>query len=165
MARKGARLARQQGQLRLARSGADDVLTPGCRKGETAMVRALPVVIDIGSGKRPLPFEALAAPTPQTVHRQRRKVCVPMCFHTPSLVGVREHERGGQRCEAEQGTGIAEISATGDDHPMHLMGTGAVAAVTVCAAPRRDDHDVVAGVPAAFPGRPCAEIGPEPWTA
>jgi uncharacterized protein (UPF0303 family) len=138
-----AQIARQEQELRFTSFSEDDAWTLGSLMRKVAVERELPFVIDIRIGNRPLFYTALPGSTPENPDWVRRKVNTVYRFHKSSYRVGREHQLQKKAFDASRGMDPMDYAPAGGGFPIHLVGTGAVGAVTVSGVPQRQDHEFV----------------------
>ena len=109
---------------------------------DLALIRALPVVINIRTSDRTLFHAALPGSTPMNDLWAHRKSNTALKFHAASLlVGLRNRAKG----QTLQREGLAEADHA--DHggavPIRVRGVGMVAVATVSGLPQVEDHRLV----------------------
>lgn len=138
-----AQIARQEEALRFASLNEADAWALGSLMRQVAVERALPFVIDIRIGSRPLFYTALPGSTPENPDWVRRKVNTVYRFHKSSYRVGREHALQKKVFDASRGMDPMDFAPAGGGFPIHLAGTGVVGAVTVSGVPQRQDHEFV----------------------
>ena len=138
-----AQIAKQETELRFAAFNEADAWALGSLMRQAAVERALPFVIDIRIGTRPLFYTALPGSTPENPDWVRRKVNTVYRFHKSSYRVGREHALQKKPFDASRGMDPMDFAPAGGGFPIHLAGTGVVGAVTVSGVPQRQDHEFV----------------------
>ena len=158
-----AQIARQETELCFASFSEQDAWALGSLMRHAAVERALPFVIDIRIGSRPLFYTALPGTTPENPDWVRRKVNTVYRFHKSSYRVGREHALQKKPFDASRGMDPMDFAPAGGGFPINLTGTGVVGAVTVSGVPQREDHGFVVEMLCRFLGKDHAALalGPE----
>ncbi|MFM8747366.1 MAG: heme-degrading domain-containing protein [Aestuariivirga sp.] len=138
-----AQIARQEEALRFHGFSEADAWALGSLMRQAAVEQALPFVIDIRIGNRPLFYTALPGSTPENPDWVRRKANTVSRFHKSSYRVGREYQLQGKAFDASRGIDPMDHAMAGGGFPIHLAGTGVVGAVTVSGVPQRQDHEFV----------------------
>ncbi len=138
-----AQIARQEEALRFKSFSEADAWALGSLMRQAAVEQALPFVIDIRIGNRPLFYTALPGTTPENLDWVRRKANTVYRFHKSSYRVGREYQHQGKAFDASRGIDPMDLATSGGGFPIHLAGTGVVGAVTVSGVPQRQDHEFV----------------------
>ena len=156
-------ITRQEQELRFTAFSEADAWALGSLMRKTAEERALPFVIDIRIGTRPLFYTALPGTTPENPDWIRRKVNTVYRFHKSSYRVGREYKLKGNAFDAARGLNLMDYAPQGGGFPIHVRGTGVVGSVTVSGVPEREDHGFVAEMLCRFLGvdHKMLELGPE----
>jgi uncharacterized protein (UPF0303 family) len=141
----------QENELQFKRFNEEDAWTLGSQMRAAAVAGALPFVIDIRMGIRPLFYAALHGSTPENPDWVRRKVNTVYRFEASSYRVGREYQSRGASFDASRGLDPLQYAAAGGGFPIRLAGS-VVGVVTVSGVPQRDDHNFVAENLAAFLG-------------
>jgi uncharacterized protein (UPF0303 family) len=137
-------LIHQEAKLRFASIDESEAWRLGNTMRGLALERALPLVIDIRVGNRPLFYTALSGTTVDNYDWVRRKVRTVMRFEKSSYRVGREHEKKNLVFSALRGINPMKYALAGGGFPIHILGTGVVGSVTVSGIPQRQDHAFVA---------------------
>ena len=160
-----AQIAKQELELRFTSFSEQDAWALGSLMRQTAVDRALPFVIDIRIGNRPLFYAALPGTTPENPDWVRRKVNTVYRFHKSSYRVGREYQLQGKPFDSSRGIDPMDLAPAGGGFPIHLTGTGIVGAVTVSGVPQREDHGFVVEMLCRFLGKDHAALALGPETA
>jgi uncharacterized protein (UPF0303 family) len=144
-------LKRQEAELQFARMNEDDAWTLGSQMRRAAVAKALPFVIDIRIGIRPLFYTALVGSTPENPDWVRRKVNTVYRFEASSYRIGLEYQLRGASFDASRGIDPLQYAPAGGGFPIRLGGS-VVGVVTVSGIPQREDHNFVAENLAEFLG-------------
>lgn len=144
-------LKRQEELLQFARMNEDDAWALGSQMRNAAVAAALPFVIDIRIGIRPLFYAALPGSTPENPDWVRRKVNTVYRFEASSYRIALEYKHRGAQFDASRGLDPLQYAPAGGGFPIRLGGS-VVGAVTVSGVPQREDHNFVAENLAQFLG-------------
>ena len=149
-----ARLKRQEEVLQFTAFDEAAAWTLGSQMRSDALSRALPLVIDIRIGQRPLFYMAMPGTTPENPDWVRRKVNTVYRFEACSYRVGLEYKKAGREFDESRGLSPSEYAPAGGGFPIRLagklVGTGVVGAVTVSGIPQREDHNFVASNLANF---------------
>lgn len=137
------RLIAQEKRLRFKSFNEADAWTLGAKMRAVAEARGLPVVIDIRSKSRPLFYAALAGSDADNPEWVRRKSNVTLRYFKSSYRFGRELALKGVTLGHDRGADLIDYAPNGGSFPVHVEGTGVVAAVTVSGLPQREDHNFV----------------------
>lgn len=143
-------ITQQEKLLRFAKLDESDAWALGLVMRELAMQKALPLVMDIRIGTRPLFYSVMPGTTPENPDWVRRKYNTVMRFHKSSYHVGRELESTGKKFDATRGIDPMDYAKEGGGFPIHIIGTGVVGAVTVSGIPQRSDHNFVVEAIAIF---------------
>src|SRR5579875_471922 len=130
-----ARIALQEEQLQFPSFDEHTAWRLGSRIRDTAVERALGVVIDLRRPEHPLFYAALPGTTPDNAEWVRRKSNVVFRFHRSSYAVGLDLEQKQSSIEA-RGLPIADYAAHGGSFPIRVQNAGLVAAVTVSGLPQ-----------------------------
>ncbi len=115
----------------------------GSRLRELALVRRLPVAIEIKRFGQPLFYSALAGSTPDNAEWVRRKGNIVARFHRSSYaIGLELKQANAtlaEKCELSS----ADYASHGGSFPLKVAGAGVIGSVTVSGLPQRADHELV----------------------
>jgi uncharacterized protein (UPF0303 family) len=136
-------LKRQEGALRFEGFTEEDAWTLGSMMREKAVVRNLPIVIDIRACDRQLFFCALPGTTPDNANWVRRKINVVTRYHKSSYRVGRELAASGTQLDEARGVLPIDHAPHGGCFPIHINGTGVAGTITVSGLPQREDHRFV----------------------
>jgi uncharacterized protein (UPF0303 family) len=145
-------IAKQESVLRFSRFDESAAWGLGCRLRELALVRKLPLVVDVRKFGQPLFYCALAGTSPDNAEWARRKANTVARFHRSSYAMALELELKKTTLLERFGLPLTEFAAHGGGFPLALETAGVIGSVTVSGLPQRDDHQLV--VEAL-----CAELG------
>jgi uncharacterized protein (UPF0303 family) len=144
----------QEQRLQFDHFSEEDAWNLGTQMREVAVARALPIVIDIRIGGKPLFYTAMAGTTPENPDWVRRKVNTVLRFEKSSYRVGLEYKQKGQTFDAARGLDLMNFAPAGGGFPITLKGLGVVGVVTVSGLPQRDDHAFVVENIATFIGVP-----------
>jgi uncharacterized protein (UPF0303 family) len=153
-----ARLKLQEEKLRPAKFDEADAWALGGAMRERALARALPLVIDIRIGSRPLFYVALPGTTPENPDWVRRKINTVYRFEASSYRIGLQYKFKGDAFDVTRGLEPLTYASAGGGFPLRISGLGVIGAVTVSGAPQRVDHDFVVECLSAHLGVAHAEI-------
>ncbi|MFF2318757.1 heme-degrading domain-containing protein [Arthrobacter sp. NPDC058097] len=138
------RLENETRALRFSRFGQEDAIALGLLLVNLGISRALPIAINIRREQHILFHASLPGATPDNETWIERKSRTALRYCEPSLlVGLRGRVGGG-RLEDNGWFDEKLFASHGGAFPIHVRGTGVVAAVTVSGLPQQADHDLVA---------------------
>jgi uncharacterized protein (UPF0303 family) len=140
----------QEEVLRFKKFDESDAWALGSIMRDQAERKALPMVMDIRIGIRPMFYFAMPGTTPENPDWVRRKVNTVMRFHKSSYRVGREYEEKGVGFDVTRGIDVMEYANAGGGFPIHIIGTGVVGAITVSGIPQREDHNFVTEAIATF---------------
>lgn len=135
-----AAIAQQERTLRFTQFNEDDAFRLGCLIREEAARQGLAVAIDIRDATRILFAATMPGTTPDNADWIRRKAATVLRTHRSSYGFGRMLEARGQSLGADRNMDPADYAAHGGGFPIHVIGTGVVACVTVSGLPQREDH-------------------------
>jgi len=133
----------QERELEFTTFDNDDAWRLGCLLVELAIMRDLPVSIDIRRGTQQLFHAARPGTVADNDSWIERKVRVVERFGASSfLVGLRSRARGTTFAQ-QHDLPHQQYAAHGGSFPVRVHGVGIVGAVTVSGLPQADDHALV----------------------
>jgi uncharacterized protein (UPF0303 family) len=135
-------LKQQEDVLQFQHMTEDDAWALGSQMRADAVTKALPFVIDIRMGIRPLFYAALPGSTPENPDWVRRKVNTVYRFEASSYRVALEYKSRGASFDASRGLDLLQFAPAGGGFPIRLAGS-VVGVVTVSGVPQRDDHNFV----------------------
>ena len=156
-------LALQEQRLRFKRFDEDTAWQVGTKLRELAVVRKLPIVIDIRLTNRQLFHSALAGSTPDNPEWVRRKSNVVLRYLKSSYRVGRELTVKNDTLDQHRGVSPLDFAPHGGSFPIHVEGAGIIGAITVSGLPQREDHSLVVEALAAILDQPLdgLALGPE----
>jgi uncharacterized protein (UPF0303 family) len=157
------RVSMQERELRLKELNSAWAWELGTRLRSVALVREMPLVIDVRRFGQPLFYAALEKTTPDNVEWVRRKNNVVARFHRSSYGMGLNLKLNDTSLESKHGLSLVDYAAHGGAFPLHVTGAGIVGSVTVSGLPQRADHELVVEVLCELLGRDYAalKLGPE----
>ncbi len=153
-----AAIERQERALRLAHFNEDDAWRLGGLLRAEAARRALPVAIEIRGAGRVLFLATLPGSSPDNADWLRRKANLCLRLNMASYRYGRHLERSGAALGTARGLDPADYAAHGGAFPVHVAGTGVVAALTVSGLAEREDHRIAVWGLCRHLGRDPSEI-------
>ena len=154
----------QEVALHFASFGEEDAWKLGGQMRAAAMLRKLPLVIDIRCAGRRLFYTALPGTTPGNEGWVQRKINVVHLTHKSSYRVSRELAISGAAMDHSQGLQAIDYAAHGGCFPIHINGVGTVGTITVSGIPQRDDHGFVVEQICIFLGKDAVALALGPQT-
>ena len=133
----------QERELQFTRFDEEAAWNLGARLRESAVVRSLPVVVDVRRFGQSLFYAALAGSTPDNAEWVRRKNNVVARFFCSSYAMGVTLRLKNTTLQEKYGLADADYAAHGGAFPIVLAGSGVIGSVTVSGLPQREDHELV----------------------
>jgi len=147
------RVALQEQELRFPRFDAETAWDLGVRLRTMAMVRGLPVAIELRRLGQPLFYTALEGTTPDNGDWVRRKSNLVARLHRSSYAIGLKLKVDNETIESKYALPPADYAAHGGAFPIHVVNAGIIGCVTVSGLPQRIDHELVIEALCAALGR------------
>jgi len=145
-------IAKQEEELVFSEFDLEVAWKLGSRLRELAVIRQLPVAIDVRKFGQPLFYTAMKGSTPDNADWVRRKGNVVARFHRSSYgVGLALKQTNSNLAD-KFALPSADFASHGGSFPLKVSRAGVIGSVTVSGLPQRADHELV--VEAL-----CAELG------
>ena len=139
----------QEARLVLPRADRASLYALGRRMADTALERALPILIQIRFGARLVFVASLPGSTASNDGWAERKSRVAARFEQSSLLVRLVNERDNTSIHVHHSLPAEEYAAHGGAFPLRVAGTGVVGSVVVSGLPQLQDHAFVVEMLAA----------------
>ena len=133
----------QEARLVLPRADLASLYALGRRMADTALERALPILIQIRFGSRLVFVASLPGSTASNDGWAERKSRVAARFEHSSLLVRLTNERDDTSIHVHHSLPEEQYAAHGGAFPLRVDGTGVVGTVVVSGLPQLDDHAFV----------------------